>query len=259
LIQPLETPPHLEMSAKTDLPVELLISKRSVPIKKKTPKGKQTKKPKNKASQDVKGEGVAKAKENKDTLELQDVDQEEMSDDDPSDQDSETQQDLGGETKARGRDCDDETKEGKRCYVVTFKGQFNCDSNQFGIFRSECEKPIVCYTMERAQQIKQDTINKYLDKFYDNLVKGRDKIDFTNKVRPNYNNWARKSEYEIRYKHFPGACYTATFNTEDEAKEFAKLLTWTKRGKNVQDWPWIRKVCQSYLRLKMRITAGYAE
>ncbi len=186
--------------------------------------------------------------------------EEEMSDDDPSDQDDEEkeqeQDDDEDEAKVEQQDHDNETKESKKCYAVTFKGQFNSDGNQFGIFKNECKQPIICSTWERAQRVKEETINKYLDKFYDKLVDGRDKIDFTDKIRPEYNAWARKTQFEIRYKYFPGACYCATFDTKDDAKDFAKLLNTVQKGEAIHNRFWIRRVCQSYLRLKMRITRG---
>lgn len=320
-------------------PVELVISRRSKPIKKKTPKGKQVKKPKTetKTRQDGESGGqkarvqvavkekeknqvaetpkscaaqkkrcarisdvhvcekcivadpfaidlreiaakqgaqldpwtivdytrsyyfnkMAKEKETKEKEEEKEEKEEEMSDDDPSDQDDEEkEQDDEDEAKVEKQEPGNETKESKKCYAVTFKGQFNSDANQFGIFKNECKKPIVCFTWERAQRVKEETINKYLDKFYDNLVEGRDKIDFTNSIRPEYNSWARKTQFEIRYKYFPGACYCATFDTKDEANDFAKLLNTVQKGEAIRNRFWIRRVCQSYLRLKMRITRG---
>ena len=284
------------MTSEASVPIELSISKRSKPIKRKTPKGKQAKKPKietktrhvgksggKKASVQVaakekdkvaeipknapsRSDGVTNNdaaetnipadEEEKEAQEEKEEKDEEMSDDDPSDQDEDNKEDLEDEAKVEQQDPDNETKESKKCYAVTFKGQFNSDGNQFGIFKNECKKPIICSTWDRAQRVKEKTINKYLDKFYDRLIEGRDKIDFTDKIRPEYNAWARKTQFEIRYKYFPGACYCATFDTKDEANDFAKLLNTVQKGEAIRNRFWIRRVCQSYLRLKMRITQG---
>ena len=185
--------------------------------------------------------------------ENEDGEDEDGEDDEKDEKEGETESESDSDTEDKEQG---EKKEPKKCYVVTFHGQFNSDSVQYGIFPNECKIPIICHDVKTAQQVKQTMLNKYLDKFYCKLVAGKDKMDFETKVKLDHGAWSDTEKYTFKYKRIPGVFYSPSFGTKQQVKDFVKLLTYIKNGIQIPDKDWIRQVCQSYLELKMRIIQG---
>jgi len=139
-------------------------------------------------------------------------------------------------------------------FAVTFVEQFDEDYPQHGLFPGECTWSINVKTMEEAEEVKADTLAKYQDEFYRQLVEEKDNLKYKQKVKKDPDSWGKTQRYTFRYSSIKPFDSCPTFASEEEAGDFIKMLNMIKGGQEDPDREWIRKVCQSYLELKMRIT-----
>ncbi len=118
------------------------------------------------------------------------------------------------------------------------------------IGKEEAQEPVIAITEPKAIQAKYERITEILDVFYQHL---REQRYMPRRTAPREfaSLWHAPSEISEKDSGYP----SPIFITKQAAQDFIDLQQAIQRDEK-PDMEWVRKVCQSYLKLEMTITKG---